>query len=193
MDHLSVLREFAEAKRIPIIRSDSEKVLRALVVVARPKRILEIGTSIGYSGAAMLLSAGPEARLLTADRNENALKSAQRTFDEFGLGKRVTLLFGDEGESLRNLTESCDFIFLDGPKRQYIAYYPYLMGLLAPGGILFCDNIYSHADAKDEPGNKSRAVHSNLREFLRELKANQDLHTEFLDCGDGIALSVKNL
>ena len=190
---LTVLREYAEVRKIPIIRKDTEQVLKAVISVAKPKKILEIGTAIGYSGCFMLANADKNARLFTMDIDEKSLSLARDTFKELGISDRVTIYTGDAGDIVKNLTGSYDFIFLDGPKGQYIHYFPYLYNLLEAGGVLFCDNVYFHGMTAADPGHKNRTIHVNLREFLLQLTTHDGLTSEVLDCGDGIAIAIKNV
>ncbi len=189
---LTVLREYAAVREIPIIGEDAERVLSAVASVKRPKKILEIGTAIGYSGAFILAHADQDAHLYTMDKDEEAVATARETFRELKLTDRVTVYSGDAGDILKNLTGMYDFIFLDGPKGQYLSYFPHLYEHLEPGGVLFCDNVYFHGMTNADPGHKNRTIHTNLREFLNVLQTHQGLTTEVLSCGDGIAVSVKN-
>ena len=93
------------------------------------------------------------------------------------------------------MTGEFDFIFLDGPKRQYIDFLPYLKDMLAPGGILLSDNVLFHGFVEGLPRltRKHRAygIATHMNKFLDELMADNDFESVILEIGDGVALSVK--
>ena len=125
---------------IPVIREKSAKLLTEYIEKLNPKKILEIGTAVGYSGTLMLLSC-QDANLTTIDNNNDMCRKAKDTFKNFNLQNRVNIICDDAFNFLQNCNEIYDFIFVDGPKGQYIKYLPYLKKLIKSGGVIFCDDV----------------------------------------------------
>ncbi len=190
---LEKLKAYALKNGVPIVREESGKLLYKECEKRQPKRILEIGTAIGYSGI-LMLSAAKEAHLTTIEKDDNMINLARQNFDAAGLTNRVTLYHEDAIVTLEQLSitgEKFDFIFLDGAKGQYIKYLPYLKQMLNKGGLLFADDIYFHGLVKQEGiiPHKNRSLVNNLRKFISALESDKDLETEFLDLEDGISIS----
>ena len=168
--------------------------LLVLLRAAQPKKILEIGTAVGLSGAAALLAL-PQARLTTIEIEENSYLQAKENFAFFGVEDRVNAYLGDAGEIIaampREMNGTFDFIFLDGPKAQYSKYLPDLKRLLRSGGVLFSDDVLLYGWVDGEAPHKRHVLIDKLREYLREICADEELTTSILKIGDGAAVSVK--
>lgn len=192
---LEDLRKVAVEGFVPILRDESSKILQDLCNKNQPKNILEIGTAIGYSGMIML-NASKDGHLTTIEKNEERYALAIKNFDEGGFSDRVDVILGDAMEVLEKFAENnrqFDFIFLDGPKGQYVRYLPYLKKLLSVGGVLFADNIYFRGLVKSEGkiAHKHRTIVNNLRLFIKNLEGDMDLNTQFLDIEDGMSISKR--
>lgn len=187
------LEKFARERFIPVMLDDTKELLFETVKKAQPKRILEIGTAIGYSGIVML-TACETAMLNTVELNEQTAALARKNFDEFGVGERVNIFVGDAREIVRLLTGSYDFIFLDGPKGQYEAFLPYLTDLLEVGGTLVCDNVLYKGLAENIPADKRHkhiTVARNMHAFLHEITTSKRYDTVLHRIGDGVTVSIK--
>ena len=134
-DNFVQMRAFAEQHGVPIMLADSEQLLKTMIRIKKPAKILEIGTAIGYSGSLMLLCS-PQSRLYTIEMDEEMIRLATQNFKNNGVDDRVTLFKGDAREIVHKMTGEFDFIFLDGPKRQYVDFLPYLKSMLKKDGIL---------------------------------------------------------
>lgn len=192
------LEEIANRARegyIPIIRDNTAQALINVCKEKSPKKILEIGTAIGYSGLLMLQNC--QAFLYTIEKDEQRLAEAEKNFKLFGQEARVKLILDDALialEKLCNDNEKFDLIFLDGAKGQYIKYYPLIKKLLNRDGILFTDNIYMHGMVKSEGkiAHKHRSMVVNLRKYIELLKNDKDFTTDFYDIDDGYSISKLN-
>lgn len=192
------LEEIANRARegyIPIIRDNTAQALISVCKEKNPKKILEIGTAIGYSGLLMLQNC--QAFLYTIEKDEQRLAEAEKNFKLFGQEARVKLILDDALIALEKLckdNEKFDLIFLDGAKGQYIKYYPLIKKLLNHDGILFTDNIYMHGMVKSEGkiAHKHRSMVVNLRKYIELLKNDKDFTTNFYDIDDGYSISKLN-
>ena len=190
---LSQLEKFARERYIPVMLDDTKELLFETVRRTQPKRILEIGTAIGYSGIVMLTACNG-AKLNTVELDENTAALARKNFDEFGVGDRVNIFVGDAREIVRLLTGSYDFIFLDGPKGQYEAFLPYLTDLLKVGGTLVCDNVLYKGLVENVPADKRHkhiTVARNMHAFLDDITTSERYDTVLHRIGDGVTVSIK--
>ena len=186
------IKKEARQNYIPIVREETSKRLCEICRDKKAKRILEIGTAIGYSGSLLLKSC--DGHLTTIEKDEVRANKAIENFRRLNLLGRVTLYVDDALKVLNELEsqgQSYDFIFLDGAKGQYIKYYPFLKKLLNGGGILFTDNIYLHGfvQADGKVPHKHRSMVVNLRKYIDTLSQDSDFETQFYDIDDGFSIS----
>ncbi|MDR0850335.1 MAG: O-methyltransferase [Christensenellaceae bacterium] len=193
-EELRPLRLFAAENYIPIIKQSTEKLLFAVTAMTKPKKILEIGTAIGYSGLIML-RAHKDAELVTIEKEEDFYEMAYDNFEKFAGGgvRSIIQKMGDAIEILPTLKDKFDLIFLDGPKAQYIKFLPYLVDLLTVGGVLFADDVLfmGMVQGKIETPVKKRSIVKNLQRFNEAVAQHPQLESVMLDIEDGISLSVK--
>lgn len=192
MKTLEQIEQFARERYIPVMLDDTRELLYDTVKNCQPKRILEIGTAIGYSGIVMLSAC--DATLNTVELDEAAANMARDNFTQFGVIDRVNLIVGDAREIVGYLSGSYDFIFLDGPKGQYITFLPYLTDLLEVGGTLVCDNVLYKGlveHVPDNPRHKHITVARNMRAFLDEITTSKRFETKLFRIGDGVTVSKK--
>lgn len=190
---LQELLRYARQRYIPVMLDDTRQLLFDVVSRCRPKRILEIGTAIGYSGIIML-TASPLATLNTIELDEQVANIARQNFQKAEMSDRVNLFVGDAREIVTLLTGSYDFIFMDGPKGQYEVFLPYLTEVLEVGGTLVCDSVLYKGLAENVPENKRHkhiTVARNMHAFLQDITTNQRYRTQLYRTGDGVSVSVK--
>ena len=188
---LEELEKYARQNYIPVLLDDTKDLLLKTIKEYNPKTILEIGTAVGYSGTLMLSSC--DAVLTTIELEEKNIELAKTTFTSNNVYDRVTQLKGDAKEIIPILDTKFDFIFLDGPKGQYINYLPYLKNLLNDGGIIFADNVLYRGmvESTEFIPHKKRTIVVNLRRYLNEVTTSNDLETTLHHIGDGVAISKK--
>ncbi|MGN0823956.1 MAG: O-methyltransferase [Candidatus Coproplasma sp.] len=186
------IRESAFDRGIPVSSDETLAFLDICVKMAKPKKILEIGTAIGVSGITML-NGCPTAHLTTLEVNADFAFEAKDNFAVANMSDRATVLLGDAAQILPTLTGEYDFIFLDGPKVQYIKYLPHLKRLLSCGGTLFSDDIlmYGWVNGEKPTPPKRRMLVQHIKEYLQALTSDEDLTTQIVDVGNGVALSIK--
>jgi predicted O-methyltransferase YrrM len=190
---MAEIRKAAEEKNYPILRPLAASLLNIMVRMKNPYSVLEIGTSIGYSGMVILGAMEAKGRLTTVDSDEDVLRLAKENFRKQGISDRVLLICGDGRDVLHHLEDAFDMIFLDGPKAQYLLYLPDCIRLLKNNGILICDNVLFYGMvAKDSLIQKRKiTIVKRLRKFLRILTEHPILDTTIIPIGDGISVSIK--
>ena len=179
---------------VPIIRTETKSLLKVLLTLAKPVRILEVGTAVGYSALVMHTYAPENCKITTIENYKKRIPIARANFVRAGKESDITLIEGDALEVMKELTGSYDFIFMDAAKGQYVHYLPEAMRLLIPGGLLVSDNVLQDGDvinSRFAVERRNRTIHSRMREYLFELKHREDLETTILPVGDGVAVSVK--
>ena len=189
------IAETAVKNRVPIIRRETAALLKTMVTLVSPARILEVGTAVGYS-ALLMASVMPEnCRITTIEKYETRIPEAKENFRLAGMEEKITLLEGDAGEILAGLSGSFDFIFMDAAKGQYINWLPDILRLLRDGGLLMSDNVLQDGtimESRYAVERRDRTIHERMREYLYTLKHMDEFETSILPVGDGVALSVKN-
>ncbi len=186
------IEEYARQNYIPVLLKDSANFLSNLVKKMKPERILEIGTAIGYSGSLMLMNF-EGAHLTTIEKIESNYIISQNLFKQLGIENRITSVLCDALAFLSQNKEKFDFIFLDGPKGQYLYYLPFLIDALKEGGVLLADNVLFKGmiESSLEPPAKHRALVKKLREFNKQLLEDNRFESSLLKIGDGMIYAKK--
>lgn len=191
---LEELEQEALDTRVPIIRKDMQTFLKTFLAMKHPKRILEVGTAIGFSALLMCEYSEPDVHITTIENYEKRIPVARANFARAGREKQITLLEGDAQDILKELEGPFDFIFMDAAKGQYIFYLPELLRLLEPGGVLITDNVLQDGDIIESHfavERRNRTIYKRMRDYLYELTHHGQLVTSVLPVGDGITVSVK--
>ena len=191
---LEEIEQEALASYVPIIRKETQSLLKTLLTMLRPVRVLEVGTAVGFSALLMSEYLPEGAHITTIEKYEKRIPIARQNFRRAGKEEQITLIEGDAMEVLRSLDGPFDFVFMDAAKGQYPHYLPEVLRLLTPGGVLMSDNVLqdgSLIESRFAVERRDRTIHSRMREYLYELKHREDLMTSILPLGDGVALTVK--
>ena len=194
--YLNELEEYARATDVPIVRTEMQSFLRFLMKMKQPKRILEVGTAIGFSALLMSEYAPKDCKITTIEKYEKRIPLAIENFKKAGKEDSITLLQGDALEILPALTEEYDFIFMDAAKGQYIHFLPDILRLLAKDGLLVSDNVLQDGDVLESRfavTRRNRTIHSRMRQYLYEIKNHPQLDSVILTVGDGVTISVKKV
>ena len=192
--YLNELEKEARETNVPIIRTETQSLLRTLIVVNRPERILEVGTAVGFSALCMSEYAPEGCQITTIEKYEKRISVALENFRRFGKNGCIQLLAEDAAVALKKLKGSYDFIFMDAAKGQYMNFLPDVLRLLRTGGLMVSDNVLQDGDILESRyavTRRDRTIHARMREYLYELNHNPLLVTSVLPVGDGVAVSVK--
>lgn len=188
------IEQEALEQSVPIIRKETQSFLKVLMAAKNPRRVLEIGTAVGFSAILMCEYMPKDGHVITIENYSKRIPKALENFERAGVKERVTLLEGDALDVMRKLEGAFDFIFMDAAKGQYVYYLPEAVRLLEPGGMMMTDNVLQGGDVVESRfavERRNRTIHSRMREFLYELKHTDCLLTSIIPLGDGVALSVK--
>ena len=193
-EFLDALELQAKKDRVPIIRREMQSFLKVLLQIKKPAKILEVGTAVGFSALLMARYTSEETHITTIEKYEKRIPIAKENFQAANMQHRITLLEGDALEILKSIDESFDFIFMDAAKGQYIHFYPEVMRLLEPGGILVSDNVLQEGDLIESHfavERRNRTIYKRMWDYLYTLKHDERLETAILPVGDGAAVSIK--
>ena len=189
---MQTLEIFAYYNHVPIITKDTRRFLEVFLRIAKPEKILEVGTAIGYS-AITFANILENAKITTIEIEEEMFDLAYKNIKKAGYEDRINLILDDARNILPYLETSYDFVFMDAAKGQYTEYYEAAKKLVNKGGVLLSDNVLFKGMVANEelvPRNK-RAIVNDLNEFNKMLSEDKDFVTSFIPIGDGIALSFK--
>lgn len=186
------MRNYADVNNVPIMTDEGISYLRSYIYKNNIKNILEIGTAIGYS-AIIMCGVRDDVTVTTIERDEKRYLEAVKNIKKANLEDRVNLVYHDALDV--KLDDTFDLIFIDAAKAQNINFFERFERNLKDKGTIITDNMKFHGLVdKDENDIKSR----NLRQLVRKVKKyheyledNEKYETEFLDIGDGLAVSVK--
>ena len=155
-----------------------------------PKKILEIGAAVGYSAMCFSEFLAEGGKIDTIEREEERIAEAKENFKKVGVQDVITLYEGDAVEILPTLKDKYDMVFIDAAKGKYPFFLNQALHKLNPQGIIFADNIlYKGYVMSVYNKHKQRTAVRNLREYIKEVTENENLDTEILEVGDGLAVS----
>ena len=190
---LEKIKQKALENKIPIIMDDTLQVIDDLLKDKKPKKILEIGTAVGYSAICFSQYLAEGGVIDTIEREEQRVIEAKENIKKAEVEDKINILYGDAVELLPTLEGKYDVIFIDAAKGKYPFFLKEALRMLEKNGIIIADNVlYKGYVMSDYNKHKQRTAVRNLREFLQELKDNKNLEVEILEVGDGLAIA-KNI
>jgi predicted O-methyltransferase YrrM len=179
---------------LPLVQPASARLLRGLTLATGARRVLEIGTAIGYSALWMAGALPSDGMLITIEANPERADTARRNIERAGLTARVSVVVGDATRYLHKVAGPFDLVFQDSDKQKYEAMLDRLVELLRPGGVLVSDNVLWGGEVVEgfvaEPRHDA-ADTTALRRYNERLAHDPRMLTTFLPVGDGLAVSVK--
>ena len=180
--HLAELEAFARKENIPIIQHEVVAYFRFLLQTLQPKKILEVGTAIGFS-ALLMAEYAPDAQITTVDRNEEMIGFAKENLAKYDSRKQITL------------DTDYDFVFMDSAKSKYIVFLPEILKRLKVGGVIVFDDIFQGGDiAKDimEVRRGQRTIYRGLHRLFDATLDNPGLTASLVPMSDGLLMLRKN-
>lgn len=186
------MEKYAKEHNVPIIEKDSIKFIMKYIKLNNVKKILELGTAIGYSGI-LMVSASEGVELTTIERDEKRYMEALKNVKKCGLEKQIEIVFQDALD-VNLVGRTYDLIFIDAAKGQYIKFFEKFSHYLSPGGVIITDNINFHGLVGNRTEDMSKNLNSlvsKIEDYIEFLKTNQEFTTKFYDIGDGLSISYK--
>lgn len=189
---LASFEEYALKNNVPIVHPEVAQLLRVLVKMNKPKRILEVGTAIGYS-ACVMASAMGEGEIVTIEKNDKMIELAKENISEMNFDEKISVVEGDAEDVLSNLEGMFDFIFLDASKGHYRDFFSKFIDKLNYGGVVVSDNIlFKGMVASDELViRRKKTIVKRMRDYLKYISNEESLETSVIPIGDGLAISYK--
>lgn len=185
------LRNYGIENNIPIMKLETKEFLKSLVLILKPKNILEIGTAIGYSS--LLFSKYSNANITTIEKSKEISEIAKANFSKYN--KKINLINMDAKKALNNFNQGFDFVFIDANKSQYEYYFNESLKLLNENGLIVCDNILFRGEITNDDLINRRHITmvKNLRKFLSHITNLDDYVTSIIPIGDGISLTTRRV
>ena len=184
------IKQKALDEHIPIIMDDTLNVIAKYLKEIKPKKILEIGTAVGYSAICFSEFLEKDGKIDTIEREKESVNEANENIKKAGVEEKIHIYEGDAVEILPTLNEKYNVVFIDAAKGKYPFFLKEALRMIESNGIIFADNIlYKGYVMSDYNKHKQRTAVRNLREYIKEVSENPDLETEILEVGDGLAIS----
>lgn len=187
---LEIIKQKALEEHIPIIMDDTLEVVDEILTKLKPKKILEIGTAVGYSAMCFSEYLVEGGKIDTIERDEERIAEAKENIKKVGVEGKINIYEGDAVEILPTLNDKYDMIFIDAAKGKYPFFLKEALRMLNEGGVILADNIlYKGYVMSDYNKHKQRTAVRNLREYIHDVTNNPNLETEILEVGDGLAIT----
>ena len=190
--NIESLRLNALENNIPIMKDEGIEFLLEFIKKNNIKRILEIGTAVGYS-AIKMASLDNDITVTSIERDETRFKEAVKNVNEFNLSDKITLIFDDAFNV--ELDDKFDLIFIDAAKGKNVEFFEKFKFNLDRNGYIITDNLKFHGyvdmELADIESRNIRGLVRKIRNYLEFLKTNTEFETEFLVLGDGVSVSKR--
>ena len=193
MVHIRVIEEYAKENNVPIMMKDGIEFLTNYIKENNVKRVLEIGSAIGYSAIRMAL-VDKDIKVTTIERDTNRFNEAVKNIKEFNLENQIEIINADALEYTTD--KQFDLIFIDAAKAQYIKFFEKYKTNLKQNGTIISDNLDFHGLVKNPELTSNRNTKQLVRKintYIEVLKENKEFKTEFISLGDGIGISKKTV
>ena len=191
-EELAKIKEKALLDKVPIVMDDTLEVIKKILLQKKPNKILEIGAAVGYSSICFSEYLSKNGKIDTIERDEERIKEAKENFKKAEVEDLINLYEGDALDILPKLNDKYDIVFIDAAKGKYPFFLSQALRMLKDDGIIIADNIlFKGYVMSDYNEHKQRTAVRNLREYIKEVTENENLETEILEVGDGLAISRK--
>ncbi len=191
-DIIKKMKTYAKDNNVPIMTDGGMHYLLRYIKQNKIKNILEVGTAIGYS-AIMMCGVADDIKVTTIERDEKRYLEAIKNIKKTQLEDRIHLIYNDALNV--KVEEKYDLIFIDAAKAQNRKFFERFERNLVPNGTIITDNMNFHGlvdkDVEDISSRNLRQLVKKIKEYRVFLENNREYETDFLDTGDGMAVSVK--
>jgi predicted O-methyltransferase YrrM len=193
-NEIKTIKEYALVNKVPIMVDDSIDFIISKIHQKRVKKVLEIGTAIGYSAIMMALSS-PNLTVTSIEKDKDRYLEAVKNIKKLDLEDRITLIYNDALEV--SLKEKYDLILIDAAKSKNLDFFNKFEKNLEPNGIIITDNLSFHGYVAQDPSqikNRNiRALVRKIRNYIDFLENNLKYKTTFYEIGDGLSVTEKRM
>ena len=187
---LEKIKQEALDEHIPIIMDDTLEIIDKILIQKKPNHILEIGTAVGYSAICFSKYLNENGTIDTIERDAKRAEDARKNIKRAEVENKINIIEGDAVEILPTLNKKYDVVFIDAAKGKYPFFLEQAIRMISDEGIILADNIlYKGYVLSDYNKHKQRTAVRNLREYIKEVTENENMETEILEVGDGLAIS----
>ena len=186
------IEEYAHRENIPIMLPDGIDYLCNYIKTHNIKRILEIGSAIGYS-AIRMASINSDITITTIEKDPVRYAKAVENIKKYHLENQIEIILGDA--LVTTINGEYDLLFIDASKGHNIDFFEKYHTNLTNCGIIVTDNLHFHGLVQNEELIKTknqRGLVKKIKQFITFLNENKEYHTEYIDVGDGISISYPN-
>lgn len=190
---LKELEDYAHENAVPIIHKEVAELIKSMLLVKRPKRILEVGMAIGYSSLYFCDALNGDCHVTTMERNPKMIEIAKKNIENSPYKDNITILEGEAQEILENIEGEYDLVFMDAAKGHYKLFFDLIIDKVPLGGVIISDNIlYQGMIASDKYViRRKKTIVKRMRDYLDYICSEKEYHTSLLPMGDGVAVTYK--
>ena len=187
---LKEIEQYGRENKIPILLDDTLEYISKILEEVKPKRILEIGTAIGFSSICFSKYLAEGGRIDTIEIESLRVEQALENIEKVGVQDKIRVLEGDALDILPYLTEEYDVIFIDAAKGKYLEFFEHALRLCKQNGYIIADNVLDKGMVQsDYNKHKQRTAVNKLRNFIDMVLNHPKLESELIDIGDGLTVS----
>ena len=188
---LAEMKEYGEAKHVPIINAQGLRVLTDTVARKKPRRVLEIGTAIGYSTLHIAANSAADVEIVTLELSDERADEAEGFIARSRFAGQIAVVRGDAGENILRQSGRFDLVFIDAAKGQYPDYFRKVYPLLTEDAVVIADNVLfrGYVRGTEPVPRRFRTIVKRLREYISMVTENEGFRTEIHEDGDGLAVS----
>lgn len=191
---LESIKKEALENHVPIVEDEPLNLIKTIMKIKRPNKVLEIGTAVGYSAINFSKYLyGENAKIKTIEIKEKMYNKANQNISDMDLNDKIEVILADAGEYLKTIPdeEQYDMVFIDAAKGQYLVYLEEAIRLTKIGGIIIADNmLYRGRTLSDYNEHKHRTATNRLREYLTIMNEDERIDSTLIKIGDGLAISI---
>lgn len=190
-ENLEKFRRICIENHRPIIQKEVAQLIKVLLNTVKPKKILEVGTNVGFSSIFMCKALDNNVDILSIEIDKDIYEEALNNIKNFECDNNIRLINDDANHALDYINESgFDMAFIDASKGHYEEFFDKILKILSPDGIIICDNVlYQGMIANDELVEKrKKTIVKRMRSFLQYISSDDRFEASIIPIGDGIAL-----
>ena len=189
-EYLKEIEKYGRENKIPILLDESLEYIENILKEKKPRRVLEIGTAIGFSALCFSKFLAEDGRIDTIEIESLRVEQAEANIEKVGVQDKIRVMEGDALDILPYLNEKYDVVFIDAAKGKYNEFFEHAMRLTSPGSIIIADNVlYKGYVLSDYNKHKQRTAVNKLRSFIDMVLNHPNLDAKLVEIGDGLIIA----